>query len=985
MSEDSDQDMDEISSPSSSGCEPSDDALKDWEKTNEVFSNSSSPSNHSRPESPDLSKDELDDQVGGLVASGKARKQKSPTLHRAHSVPSLVSEASTSSEVADASEKAVGLHRCNSLKEFLSGKVAALKKDISEQNFGKHPGSLGSIEKKHKKKSSSSSPEKNPEEATTEIMVEKTKLRSTLSDPTSATSTDVPIVVIEQATVETEKEDVGSSPDQSHCIVHRDVQGLVKSGTVKRQSRNFEEGKVNLPWDWEEALKELSDKQDAEDAKTQEKEVSKPEEQAFAEDEPPSGLVKMHAQKFQGNLSQEPKNSGSEGEEEQENKMLSPDRERKAESLFNNARTIVVLDVNSTPIVPGSKDSVESDRIKEEMQKARALFEQDVKKVNEDMIQEKLKRRNKVNKKGTDEVESQEIDDPIASVESQESSNLCKDVQDDDDSEDPRPGTVLKHLQAIEHKYGAAVANKSVVEVTDSSPKKTGIDQEPPGTSKKVYITHSSEEYGSSKAESPGKLETKSNEKDSFDVDVLLRRVNEDMRKEKEQRRTTGVLSDFKVAGTSSEDENTLKDITPENENAECLKEQDDGEASEIPRPGIVKRSTDLLLGKVRLEDDTQEETTILAEQDGINVAEPVSKAVQNSETADLLKEDATVAESDTAEKGLVKRHTLVYEGKMPVQAEEEEEVEDVSTTNNQSANILISETENVKTESEKTKDDAVDSSGIVSVKLRLKLMEEVIQEANQREYYKQRTRSALAALEDRRERIESEQIRMDSEKVMNESEKCKVSALEGDDKGSVAGAKKKTFYIADDHEEDPKDDVTESATEKTEDDLNVNESPCVGSVKLITSLLEERIHSSTEDLSNSKPGVSLRRHESMPRRTRPVDRPVVRQRSLSDLNTGEPSTSSGIATSTNRWSLDLRRDKNKIAKLFGSQEEELPDNDRDSEKYSDDMSEKSDKTDDCLSKPQVDIFELGDKDHLELSKEVIQIQDLDNKDIPSL
>ncbi|XP_031557403.1 protein phosphatase Slingshot homolog 2-like isoform X2 [Actinia tenebrosa] len=910
--EEADQDM---SSPSSSGCEPSDDALKDWEKTN-VCSNPSSPCN-SRSEIPDFSKDELDDQIGGLVSAGKERKQKNSTLHRAHSVPSLISDASKTSEGEDVTEKEEGLHRCNSLREFLSGKVAALKKDYTS-------GSLGSVQKKHKKKSDS--PEKKPEEeAVTEVIVEKTKLRSTLSDPTSSTSSDAINVKSEDETMKAEKEDVGSSPDQSHIVVHRDAHDVVKSGIVKRQSRNFEEGKVNLPWDLEETLIEPSAREDVEDAKMQENEPMKPEEQPVTEDEPPSGLVKMHAQKFQGNFSQEAKNSGSDCEEENESKIVSPDREIRVESLFpsNNPRKVVVLDANSTPIVPESKDSVESDRIRQEMLKARALFEQDVLKVNEDMLQEKMKRRSYLNKKSTEEVESQEKVDSVSTCENQECcSEVCEDVQDVDESspnEDPRPGTVLKHLKAIKHKYGATVSTKSGVdEVEEDSPPKVKIEHESLGASKKVYVTQKSEDKVSYKVENPGKLETKSNENDPIDADLLLQKVNEDMKKEKEQRRTAAVSSDLSVFDTSGEDKSTLKDVTPEDEDAESLKEQDESETSEIPRPGIVKRSTDLLLGKVRLEE------------------------------------------------------------KLPAQAEVG--VEDTTDADNTNPHTPTAETENLKAEDKKETDDVVDSSGIVSVKLRLKLMEEVIQGANERECHKQRTRSALAALEDKRERIESEQIKRESENAMKEREDSNLSAVEGDCSDSVAVAReKKTFFIVSD---DGEDLTAKGNDEMTKDDLNAEESLVVGNVRLRTLLLEERIHSSNEDFSKSKPGVSVRRHESMPRSTRPVDRPVVRQRSLSDLNTGDkPSTSSGIVASTNRWSLDLRKDKNRIAKLIGNQDDELPDNDRDSEKFSDDMSEKSDKTDDCLSKPAVDIFELGDKD-LELSKEVIQIPDLDNKDI---
>ena len=221
------------------------DSLRSWEKTTLVDSNRSSQSN-SRPESPDICKDEVDDVVGGLGAHSKTRQRdKTLSLHRANSVPSLVDDASKTMEASDDD----GLHRCHSLREFLKGKVQEMKRDYKENTSGNHSGQSSSLESiESKTKPTCTSPtDGGPVEDSSDQIVKKAKLHSTLSDPSNLVGEEA--VVTQSEPLELEKEDAGSAPDQIH-VVHRDAHGVVKSGTVKRQSRNFEEGRVNLPWEW---------------------------------------------------------------------------------------------------------------------------------------------------------------------------------------------------------------------------------------------------------------------------------------------------------------------------------------------------------------------------------------------------------------------------------------------------------------------------------------------------------------------------------------------------------------------------------------------------------------------------------------------------------------------------------------------------------------------------------------------------------------
>jgi len=347
----------------------------------------------------------------------------------------------------------------------------------------------------------------------TEETIKKTKLQSTLSDPSSITS-DKSVTSDVAISPELEKEDPGSVPDPSHNVVHRDAQGVVKSGTVKRQSRNFEEGRVNLPWEWEEALEVL---EKSEQSRMSEELPDSPssnleEVRTTAKDEPPVGVVKMHAQKFQEKFDGEGKSIDSDQD-------IDTDQQAENEMLPKSSLDEAVL-------FPDVEDpNSHGDRIKEEIQRTRELFEKDIKKVNEDMLQEKSKRRLGSQRKSSEGVDSDEKIVPTA-IEIQESEIVSKEDIADDGSqgEDPQPGIVKKHAQAIEDKYQQLLRSTSLESFEDVPSKRT--EPEPESTTEevlliKVYRLQTSVEARNTEAEPSTSQAAETNENDLFDVDVL--------------------------------------------------------------------------------------------------------------------------------------------------------------------------------------------------------------------------------------------------------------------------------------------------------------------------------------------------------------------------------------------------------------------------------------------------------------------------------
>lgn len=961
--EDLDEDVDIEQSSLLEGTSSTEDVLRIWERSlsenNEVDPMSSSSSINQ-------GMDEVDDKVGVLEKpKRKTQSNKVPVLHRAQSVPSLHAKTKLSPGESIDDDKTVSkeLHRCTSLHEFLSGKVQKLKEDFKVQSLGRQTDYHDNLERRSASHPTSPVGEENKE---------KIKLKSTLSDPSSLIS-DEPV------SKESEIEDNGSSPDQTHtAVVHRDAQGVVKSGTVKRQSKNFEEGRVNLPWEWEEALEVLEKseqdtvKEDTPDCpSTASEELLHPS----AEDEPPIGVVKMHAQKFQG----------------------------------TGDNDIKSIDSRQAPISPTSPTTdkgfvQESNRIKD-MQGTKERFEKDVQKVNEDMMEEKSRRRLvSTGMSETDKTEDGVIPTTVESQESEKDDNefLCDRVQ----SEDPLPGTVRKHTQAIEYKYQQLAQASSVESVEDMSSKRTESENVAELKAKNCKTSKNEVDLDEQK------------DTESFDVDVLLQRVNEDMQKEREERRESGGFTDY---CSFSLKESMFEDIKPQTENTDVLQEQDD--ESEIPRPGTVRRNTELLLGKgIATQDKTEKSSskddTVV---DVVSDVNPTGKpsTTKGTSSPEKSKQVANTSDESESEKGLVKRNTLVYEGVLPfvdddmtkdsneetdvnTKPEKETEstvdkvhhsgekddrdgescsgtvkrntlifegrypleVEPISKSSVESApdtvtdsdqlEVPVDSSENDEPTAEKDAHDAVDTSSVVNVKLHLKLLEEVIRKANERETHKQRTTKALADLEDKRKQIEMEQNKLDIENakehdLKNDSDNAK------DDISTDCGTHGETSSPEENPENESQDDSISDVT------------PCVGNVRIRTLQLEERIQ-----------GQPLRRHGSMPRTTRTIDRPVIRQRSMSDLQVGNrPSTSRDPISSSSSFVREGHAKKNKEEET--SHQGELPDNDRDSEKLSDNMSEKSDKTDEDLKSE--DIFQLqGRTIDLSTSKPTSQMQDQDNK-----
>ncbi|XP_020912757.1 uncharacterized protein LOC110250492 isoform X2 [Exaiptasia diaphana] len=955
--EDLSEDFDTEQSSFMEGTSSTEDVLQKWER--------SLSENNDDPMSSSINHDidEVGDTVGVLEKpKRKMQSNKVAVLHRARSVPSLHAKNRQSPDESVDVEKTEELHRCTSLHEFLSGKVQKLKEDFKVQSLERQADFHGNLEKRSASHPTSPVGEENKE---------KLKLQSTLSDPTCLISDD-------PVHKESETEDNGSSPDQTHTtVVHRDAQGVVKSGTVKRQSKNFEEGRVNLPWEWEEALDVLENSEQhtvQEDTPDSPSSVSE-ELPPSAEDEPPIGVVKMHAQKFQGTVNNDIKSTDSQ----------------------------------QAPTSTNTEDIQEKFPMKEDTQGSKELFGKALKNVNEDMMKEKS--RQKMGASGmsidSDKTENEIISTTIESQESEIDNNefLCDRVQ----SEDPLPGTVRKHTQAIEDKYQQLAKASSVEGFEDIPSKRTESEYEAESSTKKV---HRNTEICKREAVLDERKDT-----ESFDVDVLLQRVNEDMQREREERREAGAFKDY---CSFSLEESMFEDIKPQTENSCVLQEQDD--ESEIPRPGTVRRNTELLLGKGIVSQDKTEKApskdySVIDVVDDVNpTGKPPHKKTSSPEKG--KEADKTSGETDAAGKGLVKRNTLVYEGVLPflvgdetrdskddteVSPNQEKETEcDVETLHHSveediggesycgtvKRNTLIfegrdsvevepastvtdyvqlevvdrSEDDDDEAKVEKDAHDAVDTSSVVNVKLHLKLLEEVIRKANERETHKQRTTKALADLEDKRKQIEMEQNKLDIE-----------NSKEHDLKRDSANAESDftTDYGAQGETSPPDENLENSSKENSESERT----PCVGNVRIRTLQLEERIQ-----------GQPLRRHGSMPRTTRPIDRPVIRQRSMSDLQVGsKPSTSREPISSSSPLERDGQTKKNKDTKeVKVPRQGELPDNDRDSEKLSDNMSEKSDKTDDDLKSE--DIFDLqSTKIELSNSKQSCQIQDQDNRDIHTI
>lgn len=969
----SSEEVDRISSP--------EDVLRTWEMSNLECSSLSA--------SVDQDINEIEDTVGVLEKPQKKVISKVPGLHRAKSVPSLRAKNNDLSKTVDDVSPPVDveLHRCTSLQEFLSGKVRKLKEDFRAQSLGRPTRSHGTIERRSTSQPTSPIGEEDKENV--DETNTKTKLHYTLSDPScilgTSTNQEKERQKGKEKEMDQEKEDKGSAPDQAHTVIHRDAQGVVRSGTVKRQSRNFEEGKVNLPWEWEEALDVL--KRNEEESKIEDTPDSPSRTSdlhSSAEDEPPVGVVKMHAQKFQESL----QNNGKCDDLEQDT---------------NNVET----DSEETPKQEQSLDTDDKGLLEVGcMLKAKELFEKDIEKVNVDMTKETSKRRLGQDSKSTEHIEIEGTIETVSS-DTQESEVLSdKNVEREvPPREDPLPGTVRKHTQAIEDKYQQILKSSSVESFEDLSSKRSETDTAVDSPSKtKTGIAGTKTE-----GEAPKDTEV-------FDVDVLLQRVQEDMQREKEEGQVgEGFL---KYCGFSLEG-SMFEDIKPESENTDIFQEQED--ESEIPRPGTVKRNTDLLLGKGATSPKSSEKKSVLdvssAAENADNPDPQVSKKAPSSPEKNEKKTvsaNKTVKQDSESEStsGLVKRNTLVYEGVIPFvpddtstpdaqsasmddHSEIKRNVEDVkkgdpetdgeSCSGNVKRNTLIykrklpneygetSKSSNTTTStSEKYSDplkieiiqladqneettlaenpqDSVDTSSIVNVKLRLNFLEEVIRSANERENHKQRTTKALADLEKKRKQIEMEQTKLD----MESTQALDVgSSFEGKNAGiSLTG--ESTTQIGEDEEE-------ENIVGTTKDNSDEEVTPCVGNVRLRTLQLEERIQGSSGDEA-VKAAQPLRRHGSMPRTTRFIDRPIVRQRSMSDLQVGsQPSTSRVPVATTSGFVYHAQTDKNKQSKL---EEDELePDNDRDSDKLSDDLAQKSDKVNDDFSSKSVDIFELHDQ-----------------------
>ncbi|XP_032233988.2 uncharacterized protein LOC5509216 isoform X3 [Nematostella vectensis] len=883
-----------------------------------------------------------------IVNKGEKRRP----IHRTNSSPMLRKKVKRKShkKTLDNSE----LDRCQSLREMLTGRVAALREDL-QGNKGRSTGvkiaktlSTESAEETCKAGETIEEPVPEREIQLVPLLNEKNELFINDGDEE----------IFDTGLMEGETPDVGSSEDLHQNV---DAHGLsaVKTGTVKRQSRNFEEGKVNLPWEWEKM---------GPDPASEPKEVitfllkETTGVQGAPVPEVDPGVVRKHAsaleKKYLGVQERESKLSGSDSEIDHgstESPVSIPPKK-----LIIPETSFAIESVGKTPQVEqGFVGILDTSAVR--------------RKINEDMHKEKQQRRRLSGEQKIQNMTSTAAGN-VKAVEVMEpdlgKSKAAVTLKDSD--EEPIKGIVRKHAKGFEERHRGLEVGSNLDQDSSQQLNAETLEALPFIKNTKASKYKANQEPEESK--------------DDFDLDLMLLKVSEDKKKQK-------------LVHQSESLEGNITTVAPLEDKAELdPADRDDwgeGTVDEIPRPGTVRRNTELLLGKSSTKEEAKEELVTVSNVNSDLVhlksapsreAVPAQHIVENSgakvfyfertvsaeapsppgsvkrnkqifegkreqnadeniilpevpqneeieagvkdEEEETSKEDSVLSptgavkkqtqlfegkgefssgwtksskkepeiikvavgerEADAMSKedslqgptGAVRRQTKLFEGKESLESNfKDEPKSDVSKTSQNDLEVLKAYSSEGEEGSEMTKEESVDTSSVVNVKFHLKLLEEIIRSSNAREQHKHRTNKALAAIEEKRSRIDLQRNKKDSGLFQDNKSQVEFE-MESLDEDYV--------FVPDNDEEDDAntshDDLLDSlshsavslAIENAQKNLDEEETiASSGHVKRRTLLIEEQLR---------EKGSPVRRHVSLPKSTRPEDRPVVRKRSLSDI-----------------------------------------------------------------------------------------------------
>lgn len=300
-----------------------------------------------------------------------------------------------------------------------------------------------------------------------------------------------------------------------------------------------------------------------------------------------------------------------------------------------------------------------------------------------------VKRKSRNFEEGVYDVLSVELDDILSlgkemdrEFELGENEKSAAAEKEQDKSEEPEPGVVKKHKEEYELKHRESLKRGAVLQRGESGD----------GSSLKRERSD-----GILTSDADGILSGDGSETErpcSVNVDALVQKVNEDMKKEVSARRVSKKERELRalvqLAGedgnSNQENENSVEDSVC-NETTEMLaaaglvKETNEGSAQLLEDPPIsmeVVGCAETELTKSDLTSDispgANEEQALSADGDSShNVsAENTCKPVENGED-NVMEQD----EEDIPQKGLVKRHTLLIEGKLqPWDQETEKDVQ---------------------------------------------------------------------------------------------------------------------------------------------------------------------------------------------------------------------------------------------------------------------------------------------------------------------
>ena len=456
----------------------------------------------------------------------------------------------------------------------------------------------------------------------------------------------------------------------------RDLHGVVESGFVKRHSRKFEEGVYIAPELDDEVDLTMPEGMDVECAPVESDKISVEEghveDESTPSEEPEPGVVKKHKEGYELKHRESLKRRallqrGGSGER----KSAKQDGDE-IESVLD-----VDADAKLVQAVDGLEDELRSVNVEEL-----------VKKVNEDMKKEVCVRRASASKKEQElrafvQKAGEQMKDALANGEDEISQKENSSVTEKEDSEQ---FTEVSDIGNIKRKTRVLV-----------------FEEDADGLSENSQLTESSSERREPVAP---KVDAKNA---TVNIELVKPSVTQNV--------NAGVEYSEKSTAVSTETSESSEDT--ERETGEDTERGQDTE--DVPRRGLVKRHTLLIEGKVQpLEQEFQKE----ANKEEIKEGEPtedrevglsLSKRDTGSKVADTDQAERTVGQEENVEvetvekitseradmsevsqqdktdarsehdtknvpqKGLVKRHTLLIEGKLqPLDQELEKNVEKV-------------------------------------------------------------------------------------------------------------------------------------------------------------------------------------------------------------------------------------------------------------------------------------------------------------------